>query len=74
MTKVLNFPTKNNETISLEAATHWVPESVIPELQNALTVNKAYELLYINNDYYVIDDVGNYTAYYLAIPGRFIAI
>ena len=60
------------EEIPIEQAKHWIPESVIPQLQNCLTANKAYELLYINNDYYIIDDLGNYTAYYLGVPGRFI--
>ena len=78
MGKIYNFPIKNKdeiiEELPMDEATHWVPESVIPQLQNAITPNKAYKLLYLKNDYYVVDDLGNYTAYYLTVPGRFIAI
>jgi len=74
MAKIFDlFKRKERVVDKIKTASHWICDSVPEQLENSLTANKAYKILDLKSDYYVMDDLGNYTLYYLSVPGRFIA-
>lgn len=60
--------------VPIEEATHWVPKEMKDFLEGHITINKPYEILYddVRDEYYMLDDLGENTAWWMGIKGYFI--
>lgn len=66
---------KTNET-STEEATHWIPREINQHCEGNLTLGEPYKILYdeMRDEFYMLDDCGANTVWFLVIKGDFFKI